>query len=241
MTGDLWRAPEGGQSGTGDFVAPGERALTGAQLREADPTPRFRIGEIAERTGLSMRSIRYYEESGLVTPAGRTEGGFRMYSETDVQRLGFTPADLRLAAEGEEGLHLRLDAPDRAADRAAIDPVEEAEELLRDVAAVVEQQDQQVILQAADLPGAAGLRLAAFGRVPRAAQPRQHLIEGGDADAGEAVEAGTAAQPRGGERVRQGGGPFVAKEADESYRVAVWEARVSAGLPTAGSGLPQQV
>ncbi|WP_462418283.1 MerR family transcriptional regulator [Kytococcus sp. Marseille-QA3725] len=45
------------------------------------------IGEVAERTGLSHRTIRYYEEIGLVTPTARTEGGFRLYSEEDVARL----------------------------------------------------------------------------------------------------------------------------------------------------------
>lgn len=69
------------------YVTPPEPALTGAQLRGAETAPKFRIGEVAERIGLSLRSIRYYEEAGLVTPAGRTSGGFRMYSEFDVQRL----------------------------------------------------------------------------------------------------------------------------------------------------------
>ncbi len=45
------------------------------------------IGEVAERVGLSLRTIRYYEEVGLVMPSGRTEGGFRLYTETDIERL----------------------------------------------------------------------------------------------------------------------------------------------------------
>lgn len=47
----------------------------------------MQIGEVAERTGLSLRTIRYYEEVGLVTPSARTRGGFRVYSETDAARL----------------------------------------------------------------------------------------------------------------------------------------------------------
>lgn len=47
----------------------------------------MQIGEVAEQTGLSLRTIRYYEEVGLVTPSARTSGGFRLYSETDVARL----------------------------------------------------------------------------------------------------------------------------------------------------------
>lgn len=45
------------------------------------------IGEVAERTGLSLRTIRYYEEVGLVTPSSRSQGGFRQYTEVDVARL----------------------------------------------------------------------------------------------------------------------------------------------------------
>ncbi|HEX5770632.1 MAG TPA: MerR family DNA-binding transcriptional regulator, partial [Nocardioidaceae bacterium] len=36
----------------------------------------MQIGEVAEQTGLSLRTIRYYEEVGLVTPSARTSGGF---------------------------------------------------------------------------------------------------------------------------------------------------------------------
>jgi DNA-binding transcriptional MerR regulator len=48
---------------------------------------RMQIGEVAERTGLSLRTIRYYGEVGLVTPSGRTRGGFRLYTGADVERL----------------------------------------------------------------------------------------------------------------------------------------------------------
>ncbi|MHA6798911.1 MerR family transcriptional regulator [Bounagaea algeriensis] len=45
------------------------------------------IGEVAERTALSLRTIRYYEEVGLVVPSTRSQGGFRLYSESDIARL----------------------------------------------------------------------------------------------------------------------------------------------------------
>ncbi|PYY55863.1 MULTISPECIES: MerR family transcriptional regulator [unclassified Curtobacterium] len=45
------------------------------------------IGELAERTGLSSRTIRHYDDVGLLHPTGRTEGGFRLYSDSDLQRL----------------------------------------------------------------------------------------------------------------------------------------------------------
>ncbi|MGW0523546.1 MerR family transcriptional regulator [Crossiella sp. NPDC003009] len=47
----------------------------------------MQIGEVAERTGLSLRTIRYYEEVGLVIPSERSQGGFRLYTEPDVDRL----------------------------------------------------------------------------------------------------------------------------------------------------------
>jgi DNA-binding transcriptional MerR regulator len=47
----------------------------------------MQIGDVAERTGLSFRTIRYYGEIDLVVPSGRTRGGFRLYTEADVERL----------------------------------------------------------------------------------------------------------------------------------------------------------
>ena len=43
----------------------------------------MRIGELASRTGVSERSLRYYEEQGLLAP-GRTPSGYRVYVESDV-------------------------------------------------------------------------------------------------------------------------------------------------------------
>ena len=45
------------------------------------------IGEFAERTGLSSRTLRHYEDIGLIPPTGRTEGGFRLYTEDDLRRM----------------------------------------------------------------------------------------------------------------------------------------------------------
>ncbi len=53
----------------------------------ADAERVMKIGEVAERTGLSLRTIRHYDETGLVTPSARTTGGFRMYTELEVARL----------------------------------------------------------------------------------------------------------------------------------------------------------
>lgn len=45
------------------------------------------IGELAERTELSQRTIRHYDSIGLLTPSARSEGGFRLYTEDDYARL----------------------------------------------------------------------------------------------------------------------------------------------------------
>ena len=45
------------------------------------------IGAVAQRTELSVRTIRHYDEIGLVTPSGRSEGGFRLYTQPDIDRL----------------------------------------------------------------------------------------------------------------------------------------------------------
>jgi DNA-binding transcriptional MerR regulator len=46
-----------------------------------------RVGEVAERLGVSPRTIKYYEELGLVQPESRSSGGFRLYGEEEVRRL----------------------------------------------------------------------------------------------------------------------------------------------------------
>ncbi len=47
----------------------------------------YRIGEIAEQLGVSTRTLRYYEELGLVSPSGYSTGGSRRYAESDRERM----------------------------------------------------------------------------------------------------------------------------------------------------------
>ena len=53
-----------------------------------DPTTGYEIGEVARLTGLPVRTIRFYSDSGLVPEAGRTPGGYRLYNRDAVDRLG---------------------------------------------------------------------------------------------------------------------------------------------------------
>ena len=47
----------------------------------------MRIGDLARKAGTTMRTIRYYEQLGLITPATRTRGGFRLYEEDELRKL----------------------------------------------------------------------------------------------------------------------------------------------------------
>jgi MerR family copper efflux transcriptional regulator len=55
--------------------------------QDRDAGQRMHIGEIADRTGLSLRTIRHYDDVGILPADSRTEGGFRLYTDDDVERL----------------------------------------------------------------------------------------------------------------------------------------------------------
>src|SRR5881275_1456227 len=66
----------------------------------------YRIGEVAEQVGVTTRTIRYYEELGLLGgSSGRTKGAHRVYTESDVLRLreliGLSLEELVALAEAE--------------------------------------------------------------------------------------------------------------------------------------------
>ena len=49
----------------------------------------MRIGEAARRSGMAAKTIRFYEEAGLIEPAPRRESGYREFGDDDVRRLQF--------------------------------------------------------------------------------------------------------------------------------------------------------
>lgn len=84
----------------------------------------LQIGEVAERVDLSLRTVRYYEELGLVTPQQRSPGGFRLYAEEQVDRLlliermkplGFTVQEMADLLAARDVIHVgdRADPADR--------------------------------------------------------------------------------------------------------------------------------
>ena len=84
-----------------------------AEKRQPAPDePCLQIGEVADRTGVTQRTLRFYEERGLLKAPTRMDGGFRLYSEDDVGRveqinrlqslLGLTLAEIKEMVEAEE-------------------------------------------------------------------------------------------------------------------------------------------
>ena len=57
--------------------------------RSPAPDRLLRINEVAAETGLTTRAIRYYEEIGLLEPAARSDGDYRLYDASDLDRLAF--------------------------------------------------------------------------------------------------------------------------------------------------------
>ena len=98
--------------------------------------PLLRIQQVAADVGLTTRSIRYYEELGLLAPASRSQGGFRYYRRTDLNRLNMI-RDL-------QGLGLPLDRIREL--MATREVVERREQFLARVREALREQDR--LLQA---------------------------------------------------------------------------------------------
>jgi MerR family transcriptional regulator, repressor of the yfmOP operon len=97
----------------------------------------IRIGELAERTGVTPRTIRYYEEIGLLRGATRAKGTHRLYVDTDVERvaeltrlrdlLNLSLDELKQLVEAEEArAELRKRFESTVSDAERLDIVEQA-------------------------------------------------------------------------------------------------------------------
>lgn len=60
--------------------------------RSAEPAPSLRIGEVARRTGLSVKTIRFYCDEGLLQPKDRSAGGYRLFDEENLAELAIIRA-----------------------------------------------------------------------------------------------------------------------------------------------------
>lgn len=98
----------------------------------------MRIGEVTERTSLSLRTLRHWEDAGLVAPSARSEGNFRLYTEKDVERLllirrmkplGYTLDEMRELLDIVDALAI---TPHDALLRAQLDDIRKAAALRRE-------------------------------------------------------------------------------------------------------------
>src|SRR6478752_9041371 len=135
----------------------------------------LKIQEVAAETGLTTRAIRYYEEIGLLEPAARSDGAYRLYDASDLERLQFIrslrdDAGFSLAQIGQllEDEHVRERNRERI--HQSGDP-DERRSLILDAQARVDHQIEILEAKAA--------RLAAMIDEARARRAHldEHLIE----------------------------------------------------------------
>lgn len=136
----------------------------------------YTIEQVATSTGLTKRTLRYYEEVGLLPPTDRTEGNYRRYTEEDLQRLerikklrdllGFTLSDIRavLEAEDERG-QIREALRQETESAAKLSQLDRADELIR----------QQLQLVELKIDGLEQMRMTLLNKLERHQQMRKDL------------------------------------------------------------------
>jgi len=122
----------------------------------------LQIGEVAERTGVTQRTLRFYEEKGLLKPPTRMDGGFRLYSEQDVKRvkqirrlqdlLGVSLAEIKDMVDAEEMLReLKAQYRPDSAIQEKKRQLQKAIEVVQAQYAIVKQKTQQMAEMTAQL------------------------------------------------------------------------------------------
>jgi DNA-binding transcriptional MerR regulator len=139
----------------------------------------LRIQEVAAETGLTARAIRYYEELGLLAPAARSEGAYRLYDTEDLERLRFIrglrdDAGFSLSEIGQ----LLVDEVARARNRERFRATEDDAERRRILSDAIATVDRQV--------GSLRAKIERLERMVADAEARRrHLVEHlADVDAG---------------------------------------------------------
>ena len=120
-------------------------------MTDTDEQSLFTIEQVATRTGFTKRTLRYYEEVGLLPPTGRTEGNYRRYSQADLERLesiknlrdllGFSLSDIReiMEAEDERG-QIAVAYKQETEATAKVAQLNRADELIRGQMDVIEKK-----------------------------------------------------------------------------------------------------
>jgi DNA-binding transcriptional MerR regulator len=138
----------------------------------------YSIDQVAAQTGLTKRTLRYYEEMGLLPPTGRTEGNYRRYSDEDIHRLehikklrdllGFSLADIRAMLEVDDERGLLKEANRHETDAVAkIVRLDRADELIRRQLEMIEQK----------IAGLEQMRASLEANIERHERVRQQLAD----------------------------------------------------------------
>lgn len=148
----------------------------------ADPVL-LRIQEVASELGLTTRRIRYYEELGLLSPAARSEGDYRLFDASDIERLQFIKelrddAGFSLAEIGQ----LLEDEAARGRSREAFAHTVDLEERRALVTDSLERADRQVGILQAKIDRLEAMVQAAEGRRTRLRARLADLDAGGTGD-----------------------------------------------------------
>ena len=139
--------------------------------------PLYTIEQVAERTGLTKRTLRYYEEVGLLPPTDRTEGNYRRYSEDDIARLerikklrdllGFSLADIgKLLEADDERDHIKVAYKQETEPVAKIAQLDRIDELIQGQLQLIEQK----------LTGLEEMRAALLAKLERHKHLREELL-----------------------------------------------------------------
>jgi len=141
----------------------------------------LQIGEVAQRTGVTQRTLRFYEEKGLLRPPSRMEGGFRLYSEEDVKRvnhirrlqglLGISLADIKEMVDADEVLRdLRKQYRPESAVAEKRRQLEKATEVTEAQCGIVKQKMEQL----REMEGQLEERLRLFARWKKELDELEH-------------------------------------------------------------------
>lgn len=116
-----------------------------------DPTPKYRvyleymnsltISQVAQQSGVNLQTVRYYEREGLITPAARTEAGYRIFQPETARRIRFIKRAQELGFslnEIKELLSLRVDTHSTQADvrRRAQSKIDDVAQKIRHLEAI---------------------------------------------------------------------------------------------------------
>jgi len=125
----------------------------------------LQIGEVAERTGLSLRTVRYYDEVELAKPSAHTEAGYRLYSARDVDRL---EALKRMKSLGLSLEEMRTLGPQLGqSETPELLSRDEARALREEMESIAERADARIGRLERDLAQARELRLGLGERIGR--------------------------------------------------------------------------